>query len=190
MLVTSSTRPPTRWESSVCGGCEWKSECLSQLLDIFWHFFPARPLVKCLSEQMWEYIRKTSQTESYFNGMCGLINFLLMWWFLPTTDSLSQVWALTVFVCVCWECVSCMCGSSPQTRRSRSLPLVSWCPLISWCCRGFQNDASGGGISSHCHDNDSDTLAPSNSDQPIVWKQECNFSCSGNRQSSVRVKGP
>lgn len=51
--------------------------------------------------------------------------------------------------------------------HTRSLLLVSWCPLISWCCRGFQNGASGSGISFHCHDNDSDTLAPSNSDQPL-----------------------
>lgn len=70
--------------------------------------------------------------------------------------------------CVCLSMsVYCMCESSPQMRHSHSFLLLSWCPLISWCCRGFQNGASGSGISFHCHDNDSDTLAPSNSDQPL-----------------------
>lgn len=55
-------------------------------------------------------------------------------------------------------CDDSLCVNLP---RSRSFPLLSWCPLISWCCRGFQNSAGGGGISFHCHDNDSDTLAPS-----------------------------
>lgn len=84
-----------------------------------------------------------------------------MCWFMPVAASVNKV--LNVFVCVsACECVLFECKSSP-----RSFLLVSWCPLISWCCRGFQNGASGSGISFHCHDNDSDTLAPSNSDQPL-----------------------
>lgn len=55
-------------------------------------------------------------------------------------------------------CDDSLCVNLP---RSCSFALLSWCPLISWCCRGFQNSAGGGGISFHCHDNDSDTLAPS-----------------------------
>lgn len=85
-----------------------------------------------------------------------------------TNDSLSRQSMRSEWVCVLlsWS-VYCMCESSPQMRCLRSFLLLSWCPLISWCCRRFQNGAGGSGISFHCHDNDSDTLAPSNSDQPL-----------------------
>lgn len=78
-------------------------------------------------------------------------------------QNMSLEW---VYVLLSWS-VYCMCESSPQMRCLRSFLLVSWCPLISWRCRRFQNGAGGSGISFYCHDNDSDTLAPSNSDQPL-----------------------
>lgn len=87
---------------------------------------------------------------------------------LVAHDSLAKQCMSPACVCVCMSgSVYCMCEFSPQTPCSRRFLLVSWCPLISWCCRRFQNGTSGSGISSYCHDNDSDTLAPSNSDQPL-----------------------
>lgn len=92
--------------------------------------------------------------------------FLLMCWFTSLTVFLSRVWVLNVPASV-WERAQYVWIFLSHARCSRSFLLVSWCPLISWCCRGFQNGASGSGISFHCYDNDSDTRAPSNSDQPL-----------------------
>lgn len=86
--------------------------------------------------------------------MCCLINFF------ADVRVYAYGW---VCECVCFwemECTVCV-WIFPSDAVLVQLPLVSWWSLISWCCRGFQNGACGSGISFHCHDNDSDTLAPS-----------------------------
>jgi len=76
-------------------------------------------------------------------------------------------------VCVCMRACMCVCASmcvrasKPQSWSWRGFVLVSWCPLISWHRRRFQNGATASGISFHCHGNDSDTPAPSDSDPPL-----------------------
>lgn len=93
--------------------------------------------------------------------MCCILNFFADVLVHGSLSKQSVSW-MCLWVCVCLRVsTGCVWIFVSQTRCSRCFLLVSWCPLISWCCRGFQNGASGSGISFHCHDNDSDTLAPS-----------------------------
>lgn len=73
-----------------------------------------------------------------------------------------------MFMCVC-VCVGTVCKL--HLRRGvvslSSLLAVFMVPPDKLVQRGLKNGAGGSGISSHCHDNDSDTLTPSDSGRPL-----------------------